>query len=105
MSFLHPDEELFYRGTVSDCRDSGARGGRVAGARTRADRWAHEQAGGRVLPEFEEIRPLLVAWDEERQVIMPQNLPPGQKPLVLVTRDESTFNANDGKRRPWMNGK
>ena len=29
-------------------------------------------------------------------------LPPGQKPLVLVTRDESTFNANDGKRQMWM---
>ena len=35
-------------------------------------------------------------------MIMPQNLPPGQKPLVLVTHDESTFNANDGKRRLWM---
>ena len=30
---------------------------------------------------------------------MPQNLPPGQKPLVLVTRGESTFNADDGKRQ------
>ena len=29
-------------------------------------------------------------------------LPPGQKLLVLVTRDESTFNANDGKRQMWM---
>ena len=39
-------------------------------------------------------------------MIMPQNLPPGQKPLVLVTHDESTFSANDGKRRLWTeNGK
>ena len=29
-------------------------------------------------------------------------LPPGQKPLVLVTHDESTFNANDGKQQMWM---
>ena len=35
-------------------------------------------------------------------MFMPQNLPPGQKPLVLVTHDESTFNANDGKWRLWM---
>jgi hypothetical protein len=33
---------------------------------------------------------------------MPQNLPPGQKPLVLVNHNESTFNANDGKRQLWM---
>ena len=55
---------------------------------------------------FKEIRPFLVTWDEEGQMIMLQNLPPGQKPLVLVTHDESTFNANDGKRQLWMeNGK
>ena len=54
------------------------------------------------LPAFNEIRPYLVTWDEEGQMIMPQNLPPGQKPLVLVTHDESTFNANDGKRQLWM---
>ena len=35
-------------------------------------------------------------------MIMPQNPPPDQKPLVLVTHDESTFNANDGKRQMWM---
>jgi hypothetical protein len=54
------------------------------------------------LPAFEEIRPFLVTWDDEGQIVMPQNLPPGQKPLVLVTLDESTFNANDGKRELWM---
>lgn len=26
----------------------------------------------------------------------------GEQPLVLVTHDESTFNANDGKRHIWM---
>ena len=54
------------------------------------------------LPAFERIRPFLVTWDENGQMIMPQNLPLGQKPLVLVTHDESTFNANDGKRQLWM---
>ena len=33
---------------------------------------------------------------------MPQNLLHGQKPLVLVTHNESIFNANDGKRQLWM---
>jgi hypothetical protein len=34
------------------------------------------------------------------------DLPPGVKPLVFITHDESTFNANDGKRRLWAeNGK
>ena len=54
------------------------------------------------LPAFNKIRPFLVTWDEKGKMFMPQNLPPGQKPLVLVTHDESTFNANDGKWRLWM---
>ena len=33
---------------------------------------------------------------------IPPGLQPGEKPLVLITHDESTFNANDGKRRLWM---
>ena len=32
----------------------------------------------------------------------PPDLQLGEKPLVLVMHDESTFNANDGKRRLWM---
>lgn len=35
---------------------------------------------------------------------MPRNLQPEEKPLILVTHDESTFNANDGKRRLWTQG-
>ena len=35
-------------------------------------------------------------------MVIPQNLPHGQKPLVPVTHDESTFNSNYGKRQPWM---
>ena len=48
------------------------------------------------LPSSTEIRPLLVTWDEEGQMTMPQSVPPGQKPLVL-THDESAIDANDGK--------
>ena len=59
-----------------------------------------------ILPAFNEIRPFLVTLDEEGQMAMPQNLSPRQKPLVPATHDESIFNANDGKRRLWMeNGK
>ena len=32
---------------------------------------------------------------------MPSDLQSGERPFVLVTHDESTFNANDGKRRLW----
>ena len=35
-------------------------------------------------------------------MVLPPNLPPGEKPHILVTHDESTFNANDGKRKLWM---
>ena len=35
---------------------------------------------------------------------VPSTLLPGGKPSVLVTYDESTFNANDGKRQGWMKG-
>lgn len=54
------------------------------------------------LPVFQEIQPVLVTWDEEVQIVMPQNLPPSQKPLAPAAHDESTFNASDGKRRLWM---
>ena len=58
------------------------------------------------LPAFERIRPFLVTWDDKGNLHMPENLPLGQKPLVLVTHDESTFNAYDGKRVMWIdNGK
>ena len=42
-----------------------------------------------------------VTFKEDGSWEMPSDLQPGEKPLVLVTHDESTFNANDGKRRLW----
>jgi len=54
----------------------------------------------------------LLAWkDYERRMVvfsedgtwkLPSSLRPGERPVVLVTHDESTFNTNDGKRRIWM---
>jgi hypothetical protein len=43
----------------------------------------------------------LVMFKEDGSWEKPPGLRPGEKPLVLVTHDESTFNANDGKRRLW----
>ena len=42
-----------------------------------------------------------VIFKEDGSWEVPLNLQSGEKPLVLVTHDESTFNANDGKRRVW----
>jgi len=53
------------------------------------------------IPEFEELEKYMVWWDDEGVMHVPE-LPPGQKAYVLVTHDESTFNAHDGKRRLWM---
>ena len=39
----------------------------------------------------------------EGHIVVPQKLPLGQKPLVLVAHhDDSVFGANDGKRRLWI---
>ena len=43
------------------------------------------------LPAYNEIRPFFMIWDEEGQMIIPQNSPPGQKPL-------------DGKRQTAAKG-
>ena len=43
-----------------------------------------------------------VIFNEDGSWEKPSDLQPGEKPLVLVTHDESTFNANDGKRRLWL---
>jgi len=57
------------------------------------------------LPNIERVRPLLVWWDDNGPMHIPE-VPLGERPHVLITHDESTFNANDGKRYMWMeNGK
>ena len=54
------------------------------------------------LPAWEKFQERMVQFSEDGTWRVPDHLPPGEKPLVLVTHDESTFNANDGKRRLWL---
>jgi len=58
------------------------------------------------LPTLSRLKPFMVQWqiDENGKPIMvyPQDLPPGQRPIVLITHDESTFEANDSRRYIWM---
>jgi hypothetical protein len=39
------------------------------------------------------------------EVFQPELLLPGEKELVLITHDESTFYCNEGKRMFWMESK
>ena len=42
-------------------------------------------------------------WDEDGNIITQvDDIPVGEKEKILVTHDESTFNANDGKRQMWI---
>ena len=56
------------------------------------------------LPRWREFKRRMVVFDEDGHWRAPATLRPGEKLLVLVTHDESTFNANDGKRRLWIAG-
>jgi len=53
------------------------------------------------IPRWNELSMRFVRFNEDGTWEMPQ-LPDGVKPLVLVTHDESTFNANDGRRMAWI---
>ena len=58
------------------------------------------------LPRWKLLQRRMVIFQEDDNGTVtwsaPPTLLPGEKPLVLVTHDESTFNANDGKRQGWM---
>ena len=54
------------------------------------------------IPTWKNASRRFLLFKEDGSWETPPNLQPGEKPLVLVTHDESTFNANDGKRRLWM---
>lgn len=43
----------------------------------------------------------MVSWDEKGSISVPET-PPGVRSKVLVTHDESTFMANDGRRQVWQ---
>ena len=53
------------------------------------------------LPTWQEYSRRMVIFKEDDSWEKPSGLRPGEKPLVLVTHDESTFNSNDGKRQTW----
>jgi len=54
------------------------------------------------LEEWTKASRRFVVFKEDGTWELPPGLLQGEKPLVLVTHDESTFNANDGKRKMWM---
>jgi len=54
------------------------------------------------LPEIQRLLDLgLQEWTENGDII-PKEILVGEKRKILVTHDESTFNANDGKRQMWI---
>ncbi|KAF8424326.1 hypothetical protein EV426DRAFT_716937 [Tirmania nivea] len=54
------------------------------------------------LPAIEQLfHSGLREWVEDSSIIL-KEIPAGEKEKILVTHDESTFNANDGKRRMWI---
>ena len=54
------------------------------------------------LPQFQSIRHLLVTFDDHGNMILPENLAPGEKPHLPIAHDESAFRSNDGKRQMWI---
>jgi len=53
------------------------------------------------LPLWDSLVPRMVKFEEDGSWAVPDTLPLGEEPVVFITHDESTFNANDGKRRIW----
>ena len=53
------------------------------------------------IPRWREYERRLVVFDEKGNWTSPPTLLPGERPLVLVTHDESSFNSNDGKQYIW----
>ena len=54
------------------------------------------------LPFLNKIRPAIMQWDEDLCPIPNQQLLSGeQQPIIIVTQDECTFNANDGRHFIW----
>ncbi|KAG0129720.1 hypothetical protein HOY82DRAFT_610318 [Tuber indicum] len=52
-------------------------------------------------PLWDSYIPRMVLFEEDGSWRFLDTLPPREKPLVFITHDESTFNANNGKRRTW----
>ena len=54
------------------------------------------------LPFLKDLQPALMKWDQDLCPISNQQLLSGElAPVVIVTQDEGTFNANDGRHCIW----
>ena len=53
------------------------------------------------LPQLAAFQSSIVEWDAELKQVT-KELPEGEKWKVIVTHDESTFNANDGRHQIWI---
>jgi len=55
------------------------------------------------LPFLKELHPALMKWDQDLCPISNQQLLSGElAPVVMVTQDECTFNANNGRHCIWI---
>ena len=54
------------------------------------------------LPEMQRLLDLGLQERTENGDIIPKEIPVGETRKILMTHDESTFNANDGKRQMWI---
>ena len=54
------------------------------------------------LPKLQQVRNRLARWNEDGSVFKEGALPEGDRWVVIVTHDESTFNVNDGRRQMWL---
>lgn len=50
----------------------------------------------------EALEPYFVEFAEDGTWTKPHGLTEEEEPLVLCSRDESTFNANDGRKKAWV---
>ena len=60
------------------------------------------------LKVMEELKPFMVEFESDGSM-KPKDYPPGcivggeeRRPIIVITHDECTFSANDGKRQAWM---
>lgn len=56
------------------------------------------------VPRWQSLMRRFVIFNEDGTYSLPEGLQPGDKPIVPVAHDEFCFNANDGRRRMWMEG-
>ena len=50
---------------------------------------------------FLDLEPRFARWNDEGE-LMESQLPEGEREIVVVTHDESTFHTNDGRRQMWL---